>query len=199
MQLTPAQLSTLKTWIVANHASAFGQSAVDALNAPPDPDFFVFNDAASTDAIKNAIAWKKLTSAAAIPTLTGTNAADQTALLHMIAKHTACSDLVLNIQTILGLASGGTLDATKSSLRQGLKDALEAVPSVSDGTTQDAGWSGVQPLLAREASVIEKVLASGGGNGSTALLAANLGVGAGGELCQGEIDLDTVIASEAAA
>lgn len=42
MQLTPAQLSTLKAWVVANNSSIFDQSAVTALNANATPDYYIF-------------------------------------------------------------------------------------------------------------------------------------------------------------
>lgn len=198
MNLNPAtdgtKLDTLKAWLVNNGFGAEGtdSEALAAINAQASPNFYIYNHNVSVKAVKEAISWKKLTSAAGIPALTGTNATDQTNMLHMLAKHTSCQGLVLNLQTILGLSSDGSLDATSSVIRQGLKDALEAVPSLANGTTQDAGWAGVEPLLARLATVGEKLFASGGGDGSTPVLARNNGVNAADEPLRGQIDAQNI-------
>lgn len=190
MNLTPAQLQTLKTWLDTNAAGVPDEEAAALLNAPAAPAFHVKWSAVPVTAIKDAINWKKLTSNASIPAASGNNATDQTAYLLFLARRTACSDLVLNLQTILGLAGGGTLDGTRANIVQGLRDSLEAVPSLANGTAQDAGWAAVQPLLARAATAGEKLFASGDGSGPTT--PATLGTGSDGRELAGDVTTQNV-------
>lgn len=148
------------------------QQVANWYNLQASPSFFGNYATVPVVTIKKAIAWKKLTSAAAIPAITGVNGTDQVAMLHYQNLQESCQALVLNIQTLLGLSSDGVFDATDTQLRQGLQDATSAVPSKSDGTTQDAGWTAAQQVICRLVTNAEKLLATpspgNGGSNTTA-------------------------------
>jgi len=137
-------------------------------NLPASPTFYVLSTAVSLVAIVQAIKWKKMTPFDAVPTDTALDVAIWQ------ARSLSCQGCQFNIQTILqAFAPQGTLDATQKNTTQGLNDSLSAVPSAAGGAAQDAGWATVQPILARLATRIEKLLANtAGGNGTTNLFPA---------------------------
>jgi hypothetical protein len=51
--------------------------------------------------------------------------------------------------------------------RNAFQDALTALPSKADGTNQAAGWAAVQTAMQRNATVAEKVLATGTGTAAS--------------------------------
>jgi hypothetical protein len=184
MSLTAAQLTALAADIAANSATVSvdggPQTAISAVphsldasfavaawyNLAASPNFFGNYRSVPLSILRGAITWAKLTSNAAMPATPSTD----TAKLTWINQ---CMALQTSLQLLLGTAGQGVFDATPHSQWQGLKDSLSAVPSKSDGTTQDAGWAAVQVILCRLGTNAEKLFADvTNGNGSTNLLAA---------------------------
>lgn len=152
---------------ILNPSPVAGQfSLLKDYYAAPDPGpFFVWRYNVPVEDIFDAINWQNLTPA--VPS----NVANQdTAALF---RSNVCVSKQVNLQ--LMLQGRQTLDATRASTRAGLQDALTDVPSAVNGSARQAGWTNVQPLMARTASRIERFFAAaaGGanGDGSTAIAA----------------------------
>ena len=161
--MTPAQLTTLKTAILADPALAalvnigqYGQ-VKDALNQAATPNYYVWRSTTPASDILDGITWASLTPA---DTPDSTAAYTNRALL--------CQAKQLNLQIMLqgreSLATG------KLNIRQGLQDALINVPAGVGGAMVDAGWAGagkVKATITRTASIVEKLLATGSGTTGT--------------------------------
>ena len=177
MALSSAQKATLKAAIAANTTVAGGSSAYASTpinqipnnsdgnqaiaawyNGSPTPDFFVWNSQATIASVYDNVTWANLTP---------TDAPDGTQT--WANRSLACQGKQFNLQTIL-IGAQGIVNATKSSIRAGLQDALSNVPSGVGGATISAGWANVRDkALARKAMNIEKLFAdTAGGNGATA-------------------------------
>lgn len=61
MELSLAQLATLKAWVIANHGGVFDQSTVAALNADASPDFIVWRTSVTAEEVmQNGIDWARV-------------------------------------------------------------------------------------------------------------------------------------------
>lgn len=141
------------------------QSVADWYNLQASPNFFGNYATVPASDIFNAITWKNLTPADAVPTTP-----DLTVQVWM-ARNAMCQTLQMNVQTML--LGRDTIDATKGKIRSGFQDSLSSVPSGASGASQDAGWAAVQKILCRKLSNVEKLLAdTSGGNGGSNTTAA---------------------------
>jgi hypothetical protein len=164
MALTTAQIAVLKADILANpdlHSqpmSNLGSQEIARLyNMPSTTD--VWRPDASTSAIKDAIDWTKYTPQDAIPAI---DAATGNGAIHtFVARGELIQIKQNNLYAILvGL---DTLDATKPTLRSGLRDATTALPAGVNGASVSAGGAaGVNVLNAmmRKATRFEKLFAT---------------------------------------
>jgi hypothetical protein len=176
MNLTTAQLQTIKTDIAANSdLNAFpntddGNFAIAALyNALAAVAFFVYRTNIPVQDIFDQITWANLTpSDAPAATFDAAGMAWQNRAL-------ACQAKQFNVQLLLQGQS--TVNAAKANVRAGLQDALTNVPSGASGALVSGGWVGVRDnALARKATRLEKLFATTGVNhdGSTAAAAATM-------------------------
>lgn len=185
--LTPAQLATLKADILATPALApvlnapaspiFGAFSLltDYYNGPASPDFFVFRRDVPVDDVFDRVNWANMTPSPAPDTTQA-----------WANRSLACQGKQFNLQTLL--VGKTTIDATKSSLRSGLQDALTDLPSGAAGALRQAGWTQVQTILARLATRGEKLFANtSNGDGASAATAATARV-------EGAISIDDFIA-----
>ena len=168
--MTPQQLATLKAFILADPVMSVqpqggaGSNVVrDLLNAAASPAYFVWRSSTPADDVSDAITWASLTP---VDTADGTATFTNRAL--------ACQAKQINLQIML---QGRTSVPTgKSNFRAGLTDALLNVPAGAGGALLDAGWLGagkVKAAITRQASVFEKIFATGTGSSGTP---ATLGV-----------------------
>ena len=162
VDLTPQQASTLKTAIQANATCAPMFTAGDDVGAAVcmntlDAAFYVWRTDVPVQAIYDQVTWANMTPA---------DTPDGTAIYTNRAL--ACQGKQFNLQTIL--QGRQTLNATISTLRAGIQDALTALPCGAGGATVSAGWVGVRDTaLKRQARLWEKALANtAGGNGALA-------------------------------
>lgn len=177
--LTTTQLATIRTYVEADPVLSVlpkdgnGFTAVmNSLNMHPSADFFAWNDVTFVSDIYDAIVWGNLTPAQAV---------DETAAYTNRAL--VCQAKQINLQIML--QGKEYINAEKANLRNGLQDALTALPSKVDGTTQGAGWAAVQLVLQRKANLLEKIFATGvGTNASPATL-----------IVKGAITMDEVTAA----
>lgn len=136
-------------------------------------NFFGYYRSVPIASIKGALDWKKLTLAQTMPVDTTLNVAIWD------AKRATCADYRAQVMALMSMGNSGTIDATPNKIVQGFSDALTAVPSKNDGTTQDAGWTGgggVRAVLNRLGSYAEKMFAdTTNGAGDTAATAASFG------------------------
>ena len=154
--MTPEQTMALKNNIIAK--SAAGQP-LEALVAGGDwQNVAAYYNADSAtklwrpDAprakVFGAIIWKNLTQA---------DAPDGTALFTNRAL--ACQSLQINLQIMLPPTSD-TLPGDEIGFRQGLQDALSAVPAGVGGAVLDAGWVPVRNALQRLGTRFEALFAT---------------------------------------
>ncbi len=181
--MTPAQLQTLKTAILAdpvlnafpnNSDGAFGIAAL--LNALASPDFMVWRTEVPVTDIFDAITWTNYTPV---------DSADATVIY---------SNRLLLIQTkqmnLQNMLTGRlTIDASKVNIRAGLRDAVVALPAgVSGASVSAGGASGVTVLTActRKAKLVEKILNTG--NATTGSVTAAL-LGFEGTVSYQDVDI----------
>ena len=163
MNMTPAQLATLKAAILADGTmsakpmtSGGALEIAGILNAAAAPAYYVWRSSTSAPDILDAITWASLTPA---------DAPDGTILYQN--RVLVCQAKQMNIQILL--QGRDSLATGLASVRGGLSDALQNVPSGTGGAMLDAGWAGankVKASITRQASVVEKLFATG--NGTTA-------------------------------
>lgn len=168
--MTPAQLSTLKSAILADQTMAAkpmtsggALEIAGILNAAASPAYNVWRSSTAASDILDSITWANLTPA---------DTADGTILYQN--RVLVCQAKQMNIQILL--QGRDSLATGRTSVRGGLSDALQGVPSGAAGAPLDAGWAGagkVKAAITRQASVVEKLFATGG-NGTTAT-PSNLG------------------------
>lgn len=161
MQLTPAQLTTLKSAINAETNPAF--VAMRQANAEQGMEkfynaastFIVWRSSVPIDEITDAIDWAKMTPAQAIPT-TGSDAQ-----LLWLARASACQGKQFNLQNLL--IGKQAIAASRPNIRAALQDCLTALPSTAQGGNQQAGWAAVQTVMQRACTVAERIFATGAG------------------------------------
>lgn len=165
--ITPAQITILQNYILANHAII-----MDTVYSPDlRPDITpIFNDLRSittfkawntytiVSEIQNAISWANFTPAnpgTAVDLLTAQNIANW-----MLA----CQGKQFNLQLLLsGGGYGGNQIATgRANIRAGLQDCLTAIPSGTLGANKSGGWAAVQLAIQRFANKAESLLFSSG-------------------------------------
>lgn len=153
MNLTTAQLQTLKTWVNTNHGGAFDQSAADALNVIASPDYWLWNRSASVEVIFGNVTHKNFTPIDVVP---ATDAGNQ-----FLNRALICQIKQMNLDRfILGRT---VLDASITKVWQGIRDALQDVPAGVAGALVDVGWAAVRDnALQRKARVGEKLFVSTG-------------------------------------
>jgi hypothetical protein len=146
--LTPAQLLILKAAILAETdagfvaARAVGNIGIMAafLNAPSAVT--VWKSYTDGDALRNAVIWANMTPA---------QTPDGTTI--WTNRNLAAQSKQISLQTLVQgqsrIASG------LPNIRGGLQDCLTALPTSVTGTNQGAGWTTVQALMQRVATVGE--------------------------------------------
>jgi hypothetical protein len=169
MALTPEQRLILKAAIAADEVlnalpltNAAADVIVAAYNSAAVPDYYVWKPETGAQEIFNAIDWAKMTPAGAV----GTDVAWSNRSL-------ACQGKQFNLQTIL--TGRLFINSDKANIRAGIQDALTALPSKADGTTQGAGWAAVEAIMKRLATRAEKLFATGNGQVGTPSLMAFAG------------------------
>lgn len=187
MQLTPAQKLTLKNWVIANNNGVFEQSAVNLLNAVAAPAFRVWNRLVPAGDVLNNLVYANYTP--------NDTPAQATEILGQTWENRAMSIQIKQIALQLLLQGRDTFDASRANLRAGLEDATTSLPSGNAGANRNGGWTAIQPILSRNATVAEKLFASGTGSVASP---ADLGTGADGKPCEGPITLQQVQDSETA-
>lgn len=156
--LTPAQITTLKATIIADSNLTAQKQAhdtqgiADYLNA--DSTFVVWKTSMPTRDLYDAITWAALTP---------TDLPDGT--LAWQCRSLACQGKQFNLQVMIGGLV--TVYPAKANFRAGVQDALTAVPSGAGGATVSAGWVAVKTAMARPATRLEKIFASGTGTAAT--------------------------------
>lgn len=149
---TAINAETDPTFVALRTANETGQMAA-WYNQAFSPAFQVWRSTTPASEVFNAIAWKSMTPA---DTPDGTAAFTNRAL--------ACQAFQINLQILL--QGQGSIATGKLSIRQGLQDAIIAVPSGVSGATQDAGWAGagkVKATIQRAVTRAEKIWATGTG------------------------------------
>lgn len=176
--MTPAQIITLR-------AACFADGTAAAFFPPRDnAGLLAYLNSAST-----FVAWKSSETSANImdaiiwDRLTPTDAADgdPTAM----QREYRCQGKQLNLQIML--QGRDIIPCGKANIRNGLSDALAAVPSGISGAVQDAGWLGagkVKAVISRVVTIAEKVFCTGAGTAGTP---GNLGA-IDGLLTQSDVD-----------
>lgn len=154
--MTPQQLQAIKADILANpDLSAFpagpdGAFAIAAAyNQPAAPAFYVWRSSMATAEVYDAIVWANLTP---------NDTPDGTQL--WLNRALACQGKQFNVQTLL--TGRETINPAKANVRNGLQDALTAIPSGPNGNARAAGWVTLQLAMSRLATRLEKLLATGG-------------------------------------
>lgn len=170
--MTTAQLATLKAAITGDNAinttpqgsdGAFAIAVYLNTIITSPATFFVYRSNVPVQEIYNQITWASLTP---------TDSPDAT--VQWQNRAIACQGKQFNLQIIL--QGQDTIDASRAAVRAGLQDALTNVPAGAAGALISAGWTGVRDnALARAATRFEKIFATGG-NGTTAALAATMGL-----------------------
>lgn len=166
MQLNSQQAATLMAYIQSvpalNAAPMNSDGAVfiaDEMNKPASPAFVTWREEVTVEELHDAVKWASLTPSDAVPT----SGADTIAAWS--ARSLACQGKQFNLQMILQRPSG-VINALRPGVRTGLQDALTGVPSGVGGAPVDAGWAGaggVRLVLQRNATVFEKLFATGAG------------------------------------
>lgn len=165
MQLTPAQLATLKTWIIANNNSIFDASAVALLNATASPDFWVWRTAVS----KHELVTKQ--------SVDGTSFIwAGNGFISRSAGEQACWTELFN--------STLTTNPSLANVRQAFSDIFSGVGNAALNRTH------LLAMARRKATVAEKMFAVGTG---TTLSPATMGDGTAGTIAEGLITLQNVI------
>jgi len=162
---TPAQITTIKAAIAADPvlagaaANSDGSAAIAAAFDVVDQTFFVWQSATPTANILDAITLANLTPAdTPDATVTYTN------------RSLICQIKQMNLQLLL--QGRDSVSSGKANVRAALQDALINIPSGTAGALVGAGWTGVKTAMERNATRLEKLLATGTG---TAAAPAALG------------------------
>ena len=159
--MTPAQHATLKAYILADanfnmqpHNSDTAYAIAAAYNQEYAPAFVVWASTVPASTVFDNIAWASFTPAD-VPD--GTTLYTNRALL--------CQGKQFNLQTML--VGRDQIATGKTSLRNGLKDALQGVPAGTGGANLDAGWATVKAAIVRNVTILEKIFATGTGTAAT--------------------------------
>lgn len=152
--LTTAQLAALRTAVKAdaNLAIPLANKDVQAICAylHGDSTFVVWRSITNAADVFDAVSWASLTP---------TDAPDATATYTNRAL--MCQAKQINLQILL--QGKDQISTGKANIRAGLQDALTGVPSGVAGVAKAAGWPAVKATISRNASIYEKVFATGTG------------------------------------
>lgn len=180
MALSAAQLVTLGAYITADPVlnahpkNTIGADAISvAMNAAPAVAFFVYKTNTPVIDLLEQITWANFTPqdlppVAAVPT--APTVAETYALDLWRSRSLQCQGKQFNIQTLL--SGRNELNTAKQKIRDGIQDALTAIPSGLAGASKAGGWTNVQTILYRPSILLEKVMATGTG---TTLAPATMG------------------------
>lgn len=162
MSLTPAQQATLKAFIEADPvlslkpADAQGAYEIaDALAVKANPAWYVYRTDMPKSEVQDGIVYANMTPAQAVP-------ATGDALQVWIAKNLLAQGKQFNLQNLL--LGSDTINFALPNILSGFQDALTGLPTKSDGTNQQAGWTALQLKISRTANLLEKLLATGTGS-----------------------------------
>lgn len=152
--MTPAQLATLKDWVINDTTANAFRNAGDAVGLKlylnENSTKVVWRSQTSTDVIRDAILWANMTPAAA---------PDSSALWTNRALYAQSKQIAL--QTII--QGRDYISSNDEGTRAGLQDCLTSLPTKNDGTNQNAGWTATQATMQRFATRAEAVFATGTG------------------------------------
>ena len=157
--MTPAHQAILKAAVLADPtmsaAWAVGNEpvVVEALNQV-DAAYFVWRNNTPTQDIYDAVAWTSMTP---VDAPDGTTVWTNRAL--------ACQGKQFNLQTLL--QGRESINSNKANIRAGLQDSLTGLPSGAGGTIVGAGWTAVKTAMTRNATLAEKLCATGSGTAAT--------------------------------
>ena len=164
MALTPAQNATLKAYVEADgtlntlpHDNGGAVDIATAMNAEANPAWYVFRTNVSVSEVQNKIVYANMTPAQAIPA-NNTNESLQI----WIAKNLLAQGKQFNLQNLL--LNADAINFALPNVYTAFQDALTALPTKSDGTNQQAGWTGLQLITSRKANTVEKLLSTGTGS-----------------------------------
>jgi hypothetical protein len=151
---TTAANAKIKADINANPTllSLAGAGDYDAIAAHYNAEtsaYYVWKSSVPASLIRSRILWPRLTPAGRDNTTAWTNRAID------------CQGKQFNVEIMIGAESN--VPTGLVNYRTGFRDALESVPSLANGSAQDAGWAQLEPELKRLATRIEQVLATGTG------------------------------------
>ena len=76
-----------------------------------------------------------------------------------------CQAKQINLQILL--QGQDSINSGKSNIRAGFQDALTNIPSGVAGVLQSANWVAVKTAMTRNATVLEKILATGTGTAAS--------------------------------
>lgn len=159
--MNDAQIAILRAALLADQDPAVA-AAVAARNDTETArlynlpsTFVIWKKDTSKQAIFGATTWKNFTPA---------DSPDSTAIYTNRAL--ACQSRQFNIQTMM-ISPGETLDMSQPNTRNGIKDAVENIPSGVGGALLDAGWTAIKAVSTRFATVAEKLFATGTGTAGT--------------------------------
>jgi hypothetical protein len=161
MSLTPDQIIAIRPIVLAN-TDADIVAARTARNDTElarllnlDSAFVVWKPNTKKSDIFGALSWKSFTPV---------DAPDGTVL--WTNRALACQGQQFNIQTMI-ISPGDTLDMSQASIRTGIKDAVQNLPSGVAGALLDAGWAPIKTVSNRFAKRAEAMLATGTGTNGT--------------------------------
>ena len=153
MNLTPSQLTTLRSAIIADvnlaaaRAARSTQAIADYLNQLSTTQ--VWRTSVETKVLFDQITWANMTP---------NDPPDGS--LGWQCRALACQGKQFNLQLIFG--SRDTIDPSKTNVRAGLQDALTNVPSGTGGAVVSAGWVNVRTAMQRTATNFENIFATPG-------------------------------------
>jgi len=157
--LTPAQITTLTPIVLAQPelvaaANAGDNGAIAGWLNANEAAFYAWKTNLATQDIFDAITWSNFTPQ---DTPDGTQIWANRSL--------ACQGKQFNIQTIL--TGREAINPTKQKVRDGIQDALTAIPSGASGASKAGGWPNVVAVMYRLTTRAEKHLATGTGTTAT--------------------------------
>lgn len=155
MQLSTAQLQTLKAWVIANAGSVFEQSTANTLNGTASPDFWVWR----TSVEKREVLYQPSPNGGTTFTFVGNG------FITRSAGELECWNQLFN--TTL------TCNPSLANVRQAFSDIFSGTGNAAANRTH------LLSVARRKATIAEQLLATG--TGSTAS-PATMGTGAEGEV-----------------
>lgn len=202
MNLTTAQLQTLKAWVIANANSVFEQSTADILNADAAPDYLMWRTNVEKMEIDAVIDKAVFTPSDAIPASPSTDLTYSNRAFLAQLKQANAQWLTVGL---------GTLNPSINSVRKNFQDCLRQIPTGASGANQDAGWGApanpgvVRLAMQRRATVAEKLFAvaatgvgNDGGTRGTTTNPDNFGPAKDGSVAEGEITVADLNAADSA-